>query len=954
MFWKYNTLAVSHIDTLLDKPTVTLAEILEQEDIIQECKSQNKKLVDFLTKQEVLAELLDLILQEPPEELEERLRFKLPNIASEVITCDVPQINEKLSSDSALLDKMYSFLESPPPLNPLLTSFFSKAFGVLITRRPEQNWYSYQYTCLQVIEYIKVKQGFTGLLLTHIATSAVMDLLLRLITCVEGTENKQNILTWLNEEQLIQRVVALLAPPAIVDGGGGSKGELEEKEGEATSDSPPPPPVVYSASEAHDNAGQLLVEIIRVSRDAQITATAAERFANPLLSTAESPEMVNHLLANMLDGRPEESTIVNGVEVLMALLEIRRPTPQAGGFYQYTMSEEQAPPQQEIDRQQAVVESTADCIVPRLPQLYALLTNPPSRAAVMTTCGLLDPPLGKTRLAIARLISALLATNHPPVNKAVAEANIATILLDLFFKYSLNNFLHAQVESCLRSILFWKEKAVKAEETEPTLESSSLETPKITVEGEEKKDCEEGSTAHPLDTIQENPALIHLFTDAALLDRLVATWTAPTAGPSVSYMGHLTKISNHVVSAMGDEEEGVTVPSRTLLLQLMAKLPEETQASWAAITTGRLQETNTLNELKPASDEKRTLSSDDDDEHFKDIHFPPDSALQQMQEMSENFIDSFGFQDDEFTESEENVSRGMRKLNSVNFLMQTDDSTKQAIFDSVCEQRIQAFSTSPTGENTSPDPWADRTAELTFGAGAESKADRELNIEEAQAKLSKIAAAEASSSSDEEEQDMAPPDRMEVDNDQDPWETIEGPVEGSVAMDTSSPWGQEAAETTAASPWGQQSVQAAAVVEQQPQEATGWADFGAFSGGGEGMEGKMEQMESTERLAVEEKEGWSPAMVSSPEATMLEDSKDIKGEEVGVEADQSNRDDGGASPLLEERLQPDEMQGAVEEEKTIGDSATVDQKKADSIEAGEVVAESAVAQPTGEIKDGAS
>ena len=92
MFWKYNTLAVSHIDTLLDKQTVTLAEILEQEDIIQECKSQNKKLVDFLTKQEILAELLDLILQEPPEELEERLRFKLPNIASEVITCDVPQV----------------------------------------------------------------------------------------------------------------------------------------------------------------------------------------------------------------------------------------------------------------------------------------------------------------------------------------------------------------------------------------------------------------------------------------------------------------------------------------------------------------------------------------------------------------------------------------------------------------------------------------------------------------------------------------------------------------------------------------------------------------------------------------------------------------------------------------------------------------------------------------------
>ena len=91
-----------------------------------------------LTKQEVLSELLDLILQEPSPDLDERLRFKLPNIASEVITCDVAQINERLSSDTSLLDKLYAFLETSPPLNPLLTSFFSKTFGILITRRPEQ------------------------------------------------------------------------------------------------------------------------------------------------------------------------------------------------------------------------------------------------------------------------------------------------------------------------------------------------------------------------------------------------------------------------------------------------------------------------------------------------------------------------------------------------------------------------------------------------------------------------------------------------------------------------------------------------------------------------------------------------------------------------------------------------------------------------------------------------
>lgn len=51
-----------------------------------------------LTKQEILSELLDLFLQEPCPELEEKMRFKLPNIASEVICCDVPQV--KVASDA--------------------------------------------------------------------------------------------------------------------------------------------------------------------------------------------------------------------------------------------------------------------------------------------------------------------------------------------------------------------------------------------------------------------------------------------------------------------------------------------------------------------------------------------------------------------------------------------------------------------------------------------------------------------------------------------------------------------------------------------------------------------------------------------------------------------------------------------------------------------------------------
>ena len=142
----------------------------------------------------------------------------------------------------------------------------------------------------------------------------------------------------------------------------------------------------------------------------------------------------------------------------------------------------------------------------------------------------------------------------------------------------------------------------------------------------------------------ENPALVHLLTDASLMDRsvsaspqsplcrrLVATWAVVSSDPSVAYMGHVTRISNHLVAGLG-EEEGVEAPSKTLLLQLLARLPAETQASWKTICSGRLMETNSANELKPAVEEKRTLSSDDEDTDFRDIQFPQDSALQQVED----------------------------------------------------------------------------------------------------------------------------------------------------------------------------------------------------------------------------------------------------------------------------------------------------------------------------------
>lgn len=40
--------------------------------------------------------------------------------------------------DEALLAKLYSFIDTDQPLNPLLASFFSKTIGVLVARKVDQ------------------------------------------------------------------------------------------------------------------------------------------------------------------------------------------------------------------------------------------------------------------------------------------------------------------------------------------------------------------------------------------------------------------------------------------------------------------------------------------------------------------------------------------------------------------------------------------------------------------------------------------------------------------------------------------------------------------------------------------------------------------------------------------------------------------------------------------------
>uniref|UniRef100_A0A2K5J5G6 Serine/threonine-protein phosphatase 6 regulatory subunit 2 n=1 Tax=Colobus angolensis palliatus TaxID=336983 RepID=A0A2K5J5G6_COLAP len=582
MFWKFDLNTTSHVDKLLDKEHVTLQELMDEDDILQECKAQNQKLLDFLCRQQCMEELVSLITQDPPLDMEEKVRFKYPNTACELLTCDVPQITDRLGGDESLLSLLYDFLDHEPPLNPLLASFFSKTIGNLIARKTEQ-----------VITFLKKKDKFISLVLRHIGTSALMDLLLRLVSCVEPAGLRQEVL------------------------------------------------------HRQSNASQTLCDIVRLGRD-QGSQLQEALEPDPLLTALESrQDCVEQLLKNMFDGDRTESCLVSGTQVLLTLLETRRVGTE-GLVDSFS---------QGLERSYTVSSSVLHGIEPRLKDFHQLLLNPPKKKAILTTIGVLEEPLGNARLHGARLMAALLHTNTPSINQELCRLNTMDLLLDLFFKYTWNNFLHFQVELCIAAILSHSAREDRTEvsgsesRAEPLHENGnrSLETPQ------------------PPASLPDNTMVTHLFQKCCLVQRILEAWeandhTQAAGGMRRGNMGHLTRIANAVVQNL---ERG---PVQTHISEVIRGLPADCRGRWESFVEETLTETNRRNTVDLA---------------FSDY---------QIQQMAASFVDQFGFNDEEFADQDDNINAPFDRIAEINFNIDADeDSPSAALFEACCSDRIQPF-----------------------------------------------------------------------------------------------------------------------------------------------------------------------------------------------------------------------------------------------------------------------
>jgi SIT4-associating protein SAP185/190 len=207
MFWRFGGYAaVSTIDTILDKPDVTLEELLDESDLIQELKQHNTKLIEYLREDKILEKLLEYVVapkvetpvseeaeitEEKPgeeskgkgrsfsktreaedeEEEKEKKRNRYSYVSAEVLSSDNWSICEALMENQGLLRKFWEFMKLPVPLDPLQASYFTKVNEALLDKKTEE-----------MLDLFKSLDNAVNDMLQHVDSPMVMDLLLKIIS----------------------------------------------------------------------------------------------------------------------------------------------------------------------------------------------------------------------------------------------------------------------------------------------------------------------------------------------------------------------------------------------------------------------------------------------------------------------------------------------------------------------------------------------------------------------------------------------------------------------------------------------------------------------------------------------------------------------------------------------------------------------------------------------------
>lgn len=169
-------------------------------DVLRECRCENARLINYLSRPEIVMDLVRTTFDLPPlvgpsrpdatgsqksatstespqpvsfREQQKEHHLKHAHVASEILTCDNKRLSEAIVADDRVMDKVFSYLElaEPGQLHTVVSTYFAKLMVSLLKTR----------NTLTTAQMAKRDHFFIATLLKHIDSAHIADLVVHIL-----------------------------------------------------------------------------------------------------------------------------------------------------------------------------------------------------------------------------------------------------------------------------------------------------------------------------------------------------------------------------------------------------------------------------------------------------------------------------------------------------------------------------------------------------------------------------------------------------------------------------------------------------------------------------------------------------------------------------------------------------------------------------------------------------
>jgi len=439
----------SPIDTIMEKENFKIEELLVEDDILQEIKSNNMQLVDKLCEFESVEIIVKYICEPAPEGADDIRVHKYPYMACEVLCCEVSTMIDVIveARNGELMNKLFSIVTCENLIQNRLAGYFEKILQVLFKRK-------------------------------SIAVLAFLD--------SKGTDLFKSFCNQLHNYSIMQAMRILLLPAVQLAREDSAVGYMVE-ENELSSTPPSslvciwhkdPTLITYLVEQLTNNSNNNLTPGLlqdRIAHISELLTSVIDLSARDSMfhSTMISAKMIETLSSVAIPKLPESSSSASldldvSMAAVLAVLEVvvMQFCDEHGTMMsELVQAEKIVNPGKDEDVSKVMLEEMLKAVskpsveavdvlaslVPRMTQYLKGSTS--SNESISTQSGVKLPKLGLGRLRIVNLVEGMLRMKQPKIDQVIHDTKCVSLVLDLFSLHEWHSLLHQGAMSCVMLIV---------------------------------------------------------------------------------------------------------------------------------------------------------------------------------------------------------------------------------------------------------------------------------------------------------------------------------------------------------------------------------------------------------------------------------------------------------------------------------------------------------------------